>query len=81
VLLNPIPPRLSLQRASADLVVSWSPPWPGVVLEATESLSAPNWQPVETGGTNVVAMTLNAPQRFFRLNLEALRGLCCPPEK
>jgi probable HAF family extracellular repeat protein len=78
--LDPIPPRLSIQRDTTNLTVSWSPNWPGVVLEATEHLSTLNWQPVDTGGTNMVALTPDAPQRFFRLNLEALRGLCCPPQ-
>jgi uncharacterized membrane protein len=80
VRLDPIPPKLTVQRASTSLVVTWNPAWLGVVLESTESLTAPNWQPLDTGGTNVVALTPDAPQRFFRLNLEALRGLCCPPQ-
>jgi probable HAF family extracellular repeat protein len=78
--LDPIPPRLGIQASTAGLVVSWSPAWPGVVLESTANLSAPDWQPLDTGGTNVVNMPLSDTQRFFRLNLENLRGLCCPPE-
>jgi uncharacterized membrane protein len=80
VRLDPIPPMLSIQHSPADLLLSWSPNWPGVVLETTESLSPPDWQPVATGGTNVVDMPLSETQRFFRLNIENLRGLCCPPE-
>jgi probable HAF family extracellular repeat protein len=79
--LDPIPPKLSIQHSPADLLLSWSPNWPGVVLETTESLAAPNWEPVDTASTNVVHLPMTDASRFFRLNLEALRGLCCPPEE
>jgi probable HAF family extracellular repeat protein len=78
--LDPIPPKLGINHSPTNLVVSWSPNWPGLALEATESLSRPNWQPVVTGGTNVVAMPATNSMRFFRLNLEGIRGLCCAPE-
>jgi hypothetical protein len=78
--LDPIPPKLSVQHSSTNLTVSWSPAWPGLVLEASESLSAPDWKPVDTAGTNVVALPLEPHQRFFRLNLEGISGLCCAPE-
>jgi probable HAF family extracellular repeat protein len=80
VRLDPIPPKLSIQHSPTNMVVSWSPNWSGLALEATESLSRPDWQTVDTGGTNVVAMPVTTSMRFFRLNLEGIRGLCCAPE-
>lgn len=80
VRLDPIPPKLIAQRASTNLVVTWNPAWPGVVLESSGDLSASSWRPMATGGTNVVTLPIASGARFFRLNLEALRGLCCPPQ-
>jgi probable HAF family extracellular repeat protein len=80
VRLDPISPKLDLQLGATNVVVSWSPAWPGLVLEATDSLSTPSWQPVDTRGTNVVRVPLDSPQRYFRLNLDGIRGLCCPPQ-
>ena len=79
VRFDPIPPALAIRAATTNLVISWSPNWPGVVLEAADDLSAPEWQPVATDGTNLLAMPPEGPQRFFRLNLDGIRGLCCPP--
>ncbi len=78
--LDPIPPKLNLQHSPTNMLVSWSPAWPGLVLESTPSLSAPDWRPVDTGGTNVFAVSNTNTMRFFRLNLEGIRGLCCAPE-
>jgi probable HAF family extracellular repeat protein len=78
--LDPIPPKLNLRVSAAGLAVSWSPAWPGLVLETTLSLTEPDWQPVDTGGTNVVSVPRDSPQRFFRLNLDGARGLCCTLE-
>ncbi len=79
VRLDPIPPTLTVRRVGTNVVVSWTPAWPGLVLESTADLSAPAWQPLYTGGTNVVTILDNIPQRFFRLNLEGARGLCWGP--
>ena len=75
--LDPIPPKLSLQRSPTNILVSWSPAWSGLVLESTPSLSAPDWQSVDTGGTNVLMVSATNTMRFFRLNLDGIRGLCC----
>lgn len=80
VRFDPIPPKLRIQPASTNLVVSWSPAWPGLVLESTGDLSSTNWQAVATGGTNVMSVATSERQQFFRLNLEGIRGLCCAPE-
>ena len=78
--LDPIPPKLSIRMSQGNAVVSWAPTWPGLVLESTPSLSLPQWQPVPTGGSNQVELPLPSESRYFRLNLEGIRGLCCAPE-
>ena len=80
VRLDPIPPKLAIHLGPTNAVVSWAPNWPGLVLESTESLSVPDWQPLATGGTNLVSVAASSPLRFFRLNLDGVRGLCCPPQ-
>ena len=80
VRLDPIPPKLSIRHAPPNLLLSWAPAWPGIVLESAESLVDSEWESVDTGGTNVVSLPLESPHRFFRLNLDALKGLCCAPE-
>jgi hypothetical protein len=80
VRLDPIPPRLAIRSSATNVVVAWSPAWPGLVLEGASSLSSTNWQPVSTGGTNFVALASTNAMAFFRLNLEGARGLCCPPQ-
>lgn len=78
--LDPIAPKPSIRLSGANVVVSWSPPYTNVVLEASTSLSSPSWTPIPRGtNTTVTVPTLNQ-SRFFRLNLDALRGLCCAPE-
>ena len=71
--------RLGIERFDDELIVSWTPAWPGIVLEATENLIDPDWLPIPTGGTNQVALSMHDWHRFFRLNLTAIQGLCCPP--
>ena len=78
--LDPIPPRLAIQPTATNMILSWTPAWPGLILEATDSLSFPDWQPLDTGGTNVIQVPLDSPNRFFRLDTSALAGLCCAPE-
>ena len=78
--LDPIPPKLSITMSQNNAVVSWAPAWPGLVLESSTSLSLPQWQPVPTGGSNQVELPLPSESRYFRLNLEGIRGLCCAPE-
>jgi probable HAF family extracellular repeat protein len=77
--LDPIEPKLNIERVDTNAVISWTPAWGGAVLESTDDLSAPDWQPITAGSTNRVVMPLEGSSRFFRLNLDALRGLCCAP--
>jgi len=78
--LDPIPPKPTITRNGTNVVVSWSPAWPGIKLESTGSLSSTNWASVEASATNEVRLSLQGTNRFFRLNVEALKGLCCAPE-
>jgi len=73
-------PGMSIYRSPTNVVVSWSPTWPGIVLESSPTLTPPEWQPVSTNGTNSLSFPISGPSRFFRLNLDALRGLCYAPE-
>ena len=75
VLLDPILPVARVEAVGPNVIVSWSPDWPGVVLESNDMALGGNWQTYPTQGTNVVAVSLKDRTRFFRLNLEALRGL------
>jgi len=79
--LDPVPPLLSIARGITNAMVSWSPAWPGIVLESATDLTVRDWQPVETGGTNAVSLPVSGPARFFRLNLDGIRGLCCVPDE
>jgi len=75
ILLQPIPPVMAVELSGTNIIVSWSPDWPGVVLESKNLLLGGNWQPYPTQGTNVVAVAAGEGSRVFRLNLEALHGL------
>jgi uncharacterized membrane protein len=81
VRLDPIPPKISLLCSNTNVSVSWSPAWPGVILEGAEDVRAATWEVLPTGGTNIFTMPLTNQMRFFRLNLDALRGLCCAPNQ
>jgi len=79
-LLNPIPPVLRIDRSGSRIVLNWSSPWSGVVLETTTNLSPPLWAPIPLGTNTTVTLPPINTSRFFRLNLDALRGLCCAPQ-
>lgn len=76
--LDPIPPETRIALEGTNAVISWSPAWPGIVLEAGEVPDATTWEPLPAT-TNQVTVPLRGDRRFFRLNLDALEGLCCPP--
>jgi hypothetical protein len=78
--LDPIRPTLAIKPTGRSVALSWSPAWPGIVLESSSTLSTPEWQPIPTNGTNSLNFPISGPSRFFRLNLDALRGLCCAPQ-
>jgi hypothetical protein len=78
--LDPIPPKPTIARNGTNVVVSWSPAWPGILLESSSGITSTNWSIIPNTGTNVVRLSLSHSNRFFRLNLDAIRGLCCVPE-
>jgi len=78
--LDPIPPKPSIACQGTNVVVSWIPAWPGIVLESGASLSSTNWTPIPTSGTSLVTLPMTSSNRFFRLNLDGIRGMCCVPE-
>lgn len=80
VLLDPIPPKLSIMRRVGDGVLSWAPAWPGLVVEAAESLVSTQWIALPASSTNAVSFSATGTMRFFRLNTAGAAGWCCAPE-
>ena len=60
-------PVLSLTVAGPNVIVSWSPPWPDYVLEASPGLAPPTWTPVPGGTNSPVTLPASGPCGFFRL--------------
>ncbi|HON08201.1 MAG TPA: hypothetical protein PLW02_08905, partial [Verrucomicrobiota bacterium] len=77
--LDPIPPKLDIKYESTNVVVSWLPNWPGLFLEQADSLGTTNWTAVSQSGTNVIVLPKTDKQQFFRLNIQAGRGLFWGP--
>ena len=59
-------PALFIQWSGDSVIVSWSPPTAGFVLETTEELTSPTWLPAPVG--NPVVVSVADPVRFFRLH-------------
>jgi hypothetical protein len=47
--------------------ISWTPPTRGFHLQASDSLTLPNWSNAPSGPTNPVTVPATLPQRFYRL--------------
>ena len=66
-------PKVGIGFAGAGADVKWPAAASGWVLEATDSLDTPNWQPVPMTGVTVeqgvatVPQPINAAARFYRL--------------
>ena len=60
-------PELSIRRQGDQLVVAWTAPDSGYVLESSEVLSVPNWQPEPMGTISPVLISAAQTSRFFRL--------------
>ncbi|MGC8990907.1 MAG: hypothetical protein ACP5MD_12370, partial [Verrucomicrobiia bacterium] len=58
-------PILSIRLTGTTVTVSWAPAATGWVLQATDSLSAPNWTAVGTANPTVV--TVGPGTKFYRL--------------
>lgn len=66
--------QLNIQKAGANVVLSWTANVPGFNLESTPSLSAPVWSPVSpapvvANGQNVVTNSIVGTQQYYRLRL------------
>ena len=66
-------PKVGVAASGANVAVKWPAAASGWVLEATDSLTTPNWQPVLMTGVTVdqgvatVEQPVAAPKKFFRL--------------
>lgn len=65
-------PRLSIQRAAADVVLSWATNFTGYSLESVTNLNSNVWSivspaPSISGTNNVVTNAVNDPARVYRL--------------
>lgn len=65
----PPPPPLQSAVVAEDgtLNFSWDPAWGEVLLEWTDNLAVPNWQPVPDGSVPPVTQLPGDGQRFYRL--------------
>lgn len=64
------PPPPPLQTSVTDdgqLSFNWDTPWGEVILEWTDNLTAPNWQPTPDGSVPPLVVPLDDGQRFYRL--------------
>jgi hypothetical protein len=67
------PPTLDISREGGQVVLTWPADAPGFELEATATLSPPDWQPAdltptEEDGVNRVTITPDASRQFYRLH-------------
>ena len=61
-------PTLSIITTRAGTArISWDPPTPGFVLQASESLTWPRWTALPSGSTNPVEILSGPASRFYRL--------------
>ncbi|MBI5384695.1 MAG: hypothetical protein HZA90_08385 [Verrucomicrobia bacterium] len=66
-LLIPILPKLEIARAGTNVVISWSPHWPRLVLETAPYHAPTNWLPVPGGTNDPVVLPATGPGQVFRL--------------
>lgn len=67
-LLLPIQPKLTITRAGTNIVISWTPHWPRLVLETAPYYSPTNWQAVPGGTNSPVILTASGAGQIFRLS-------------
>lgn len=60
-------PTLTITREGSNVILSWPSSATGFILQKTASLSAPDWQPVDTGGANMTTENANAGNAYYRL--------------
>jgi hypothetical protein len=60
-------PTLSIQQSGGGVVVSWPTNYVGYALEQTDSLIAPQWQPVAGITNNAVTISAGGASTFYQL--------------
>jgi uncharacterized repeat protein (TIGR03803 family) len=68
-----VPPKLSIARSGANVILTWSADFAGYTLYSTTDLAAPNWTavspgPVVVNGLNTVTNPVSFDRQFFRLS-------------
>lgn len=61
------PPGLSLALTNGEALISWTPTYPGWILQEALSLSPTAWTNSPSGATNPVIVPVALPARFYRL--------------
>jgi len=65
--LDPIPPVYRFVLEGTNVVVSWSPHWPGLVLETASVRSPASWYVVPGGTNSPVLLPASGGGQLFRL--------------
>jgi hypothetical protein len=60
-------PTLIIQRAGANVIISWDPNTPGFILQETTNLSNPASWSATSGGFNGISVPASGPTKFYRL--------------
>lgn len=60
-------PTLIIQRAGANVIISWDPNSPGFILQETTNLSNPASWSATSGGFNGMSVPASGPTKFYRL--------------
>ncbi len=61
------PPTISISLQSQNLTIGWPAAAAGFVLQSTDSLTTPNWQPVGGVVNNSYVASIGPGNTFFRL--------------
>lgn len=65
---TPTLPALTIVPGTPDeVMISWTPPTPGFVLQETWSLDPPDWTNSPSGATNPITVPTLEPMKFYRL--------------
>ena len=72
VRLDPIPPKMQIQAAGTNVIISWTPAWPDVALETSDRPDSAAWVTIPHNNTNILTVPISAPQSYFRLTKRRL---------
>jgi len=67
LVLDPIPPKLTIAPNAKEFVISWSPVWADYVLEGSQTPGKTDWAEVPTPSTNQISFANGPKSQFFRL--------------